>query len=437
MHDRDQHPGRTATPGDPWGVVLASLGLEAAEPLGGSVHSPARRTYRAGDRCVKVRLLVPDRSPRRQDLRGEWEILHLAAGIPHVPGALDYARRDGFEALTVAAADGQPFGLRRQSWGEYALTVARLSWTLLRLAARGIAHGDVTPGNVLVDAAGVPALIDFDQAQVTSRLRALRQTLLGRRGESTGSLFALLNQDLRMRLSPRVKQWIRRLVPATRAPRAAVEPLPVLPPDADEATRRMLRAWQIARTSRASSPDAGLAYYRVTFGGVTFPGEREWTERWAMLREATETRGRRVLELGCNMGLLSTSLLRAGAAATLGVDHDPDIVEAAREVAAAHGVTPEFQTCDFDAPEAWEERLLAFRPDVVFCLNVTHWLRDPARMFAFLGRAPEVVFEGHDPYEIEVQRLRDAGFTDVRLLGVSERGRCVLHARRDGEQPPA
>ncbi|MFA7249550.1 MAG: hypothetical protein WC273_07925 [Dehalococcoidia bacterium] len=53
-------------------------------------------------------------------------------------------------------------------------------------------------------------------------------------------------------------------------------------------------------------------------------------------------------------------------------------------------------------------------------------------MFAFLRRTPEVVYEGHDPYEIEVQRLREVGPTEVELLGVSERGRGVLRARHTG-----
>jgi hypothetical protein len=93
-------------------------------------------------------------------------------------------------------------------------------------------------------------------------------------------------------------------------------------------------------------------------------------------------------------------------------------------------VAPEFRRIDFDRDAGWEDRLEAFRPDVVIALSVLHWVEDQARFLAFLGRFGEVVFEGHDSSQIERERLRRAGFAEVDLVDTSERGRPILLARK-------
>jgi cyclopropane fatty-acyl-phospholipid synthase-like methyltransferase len=140
---------------------------------------------------------------------------------------------------------------------------------------------------------------------------------------------------------------------------------------------------------------------------------------------------RRVLELGCNMALLSTFALReAGAQTALAVDCDPTILDAAAKIARAFGMAPEFRRIDFDRDTGWEDQLEAFRPDIVVALSVLHWVQDKARFLAFLGRFDEVIFEGHDSSRIERCRLRLAGFTEIDLVDTSERGRAILRARK-------
>jgi predicted nicotinamide N-methyase len=174
-----------------------------------------------------------------------------------------------------------------------------------------------------------------------------------------------------------------------------------------------------------------IAYYELEFDGLRFPGERPWAMRWRVLRHATRYTGRRVLELGCNMALLSTFALKeAGAAAALAVDRDPAILAAAAKVALAIGVQPTFRQIDLDRDDDWEDQLEAFAPDVVVALSVLHWVQDKARLLAFLGRFDEVLFEGHDSSRIERGRLRQAGFTEIDLVDTSERGRPILLARK-------
>jgi SAM-dependent methyltransferase len=207
--------------------------------------------------------------------------------------------------------------------------------------------------------------------------------------------------------------------------------LPALPAAAGPELRALESAWRRAARADASSPGRAIAYHELEAHGLIFPGERPWAERWRHLRAITDWRGKRVLELGCNQGLLSIFLLKeAGVAAALGVDRDPEILEAAAETARAFHVRPKFRRIDFDADPDWEADLAAFRPDVAVALSVAHWLRYPARFFAFLGRFEELIYEGHDSARTERRRLAAAGFAAIELVCSSERGRPLLHCRK-------
>ena len=216
-----------------------------------------------------------------------------------------------------------------------------------------------------------------------------------------------------------------------RCGRREPPPLAPLRADAGSRIRRLHEAWRIAAAADANSPGHQVAYYELVCDGESLPGERPWAERWRSLRSVTRFADRRVLELGCNLALLSTFLLKeGGASAALAVDRDRAILAAAAKVAEAFGVRPAFAEVDFDRDPHWEERLAAFQPDVVVALSVLHWVQDKARFLAFLSRFDEVVFEGHDSSRIERDRLRRAGFAEVDLVDTSERGRPILAARR-------
>jgi hypothetical protein len=67
----------------------------------------------------------------------------------------------------------------------------------------------------------------------------------------------------------------------------------------------LAQAWEIAARSQASFPGLQLAYYSLDVAGINFPGERPWVQRWNSLRANVNFKGKRFLELGCNLGLLS------------------------------------------------------------------------------------------------------------------------------------
>ncbi len=243
------------------------------------------------------------------------------------------------------------------------------------------------------------------------------------------SLFRSTKRYLRNNVPLRIVRLWRKL--RAREVDEAGQTLPELPRDANDQLKALAKAWRIAQISRASAPGNVLAYYSLDINGYYFPGERRWMDRWEYLRSATDYSGKRVLELGCNMGLLSCFLLKeSGVVKTLSVDLDPKILKAAEQIGRAYGVKPTLKMLNLDWPADWESELSEFRPDIVFALNVLNWVKDKQRLLNFLGRFPELFFEGHDTFETETSRLRNVGFHTIDVVCVTERGRHILRCRK-------
>jgi hypothetical protein len=389
----------------------------------------ARGFGEAGDRFYKAVARQAPGAERRHDGRGEFQMLQRCRGLAGVPAALELIEDERRHILVLQRVPGRSLADLELGWLRFAQVMLRLTGLVCALARRGVRHNDLRPENVVVAPDGRIHLVDFDQASTGGRAECLLAGLgLPVRGVPVcNGLFAPLRERLQARLSPRLMRALRgrRLRPAQTCL------LPPLPAGAGAPLQAMHEAWRIAADASASSPGHAIAYYELEFEGLRFPGERPWAARWRSLHHATTYTNRRVLELGCNMALLSTFVLKeAGAAAALAVDRDRAILEAAERVAEALGVQPELRRIDFDRDLDWEHQLQAFAPDVVVALSVLHWVHDEARFLAFLRRFDEVIFEGHDSSRTERRRLRQAGFTEIELVDTSERGRPILRARK-------
>ena len=390
---------------------------------------PARSLGAADDRFYKTVRRQALEPARRQDARGEFDLLWRCRGITGVPDALELIEDAHHQILALQRVPGRPLSDLELGWPRFARIMLRLIRLVWAIARRGVRHNDLRPENVMVAPDGRIHLVDFDQASTGG----FAECLLAGLGLPIGGvpvcngLLAPLRERVQARLSPRLLRALR----GRRLRRARASALPSLPAGAGLAVRALHEAWRIAADANASSPGRTIAYYELDLDNLRFPGERPWAARWRVLRHVTTYANRRVLELGCNMALLSTFVLKeAGASAALAVDRDPAILAAAAKVADAFGVQPVFRQVDFDRDPGWEDRLESFAPDVVVALSVLHWVQDKARFLAFLGRFDEVIFEGHDSSRIERGRLRQAGFTDIDLVDTSERGRPILLARK-------
>lgn len=417
-------------------IVLFDASGDQAELLSASPLDRGRRVYRIGERVYKIVLarFTTTEAERARTLEQESSLLRELAAVPGVPRPVGYQRLSDGEVLVSEYVSGHLWNGLNSHVTKALITFPRLLGVLYRLSRRGVVHGDVNPDNVVVDGAGRPWLLDFDQAQRASVWASFLANFLGIRRQGLVVHFGAL-QFLKRWLQGVLPSQI--LAPARRVsrrlrglPPPVVRRLGALPAGASDKLRLLHQAWQIGAASDASAPGEGVCYYALTVDDFLLPGERPWQERWAMLRQAMDWSGARVLELGCNMGLLGTSAMLLGADAVVGVDAEPLILEANRLVQQAHGVRYSVAVCNFDDPKDWETELAACQPTVVTALSVLNWVKDQARFVRFLGRFETVLFEGHEPVDVEIARLASAGFTRVERVGRSERSRSVLIARK-------
>jgi predicted Ser/Thr protein kinase len=414
-------------------MCLMELGLSAESLLWQSEFDSRRRVYADAEHIYKIQLSSHAPvvvAPRAQDLAGELEVLERCKSIGGIPSPIQHHRSESYEVLILRRVSGETLDKLQVSWPRLLTILISLTRTLVSLARRGVSHNDVRAENVLVSTGSV-TLLDFDQATTTSTRAALLRSFGLEIGEGVvhAGLLSIVKTEIKKRMSPRTVRFFKRL--AGRGDELDGHKLPTLAEDASAASKSLLSAWKLAQESAASSPGCRQAYYSFHHEGIHFPGERPWIERWKMLEAAADCSGKRVLELGCNMALLSSFLLKQGGAhAALAVDSDAQILQAAALTAAALSVSPAFTRVDFDDSADWESRLAGFGADVVFALNVLNWVRDKDRFMSFLGGFDEVVFEGHESQGVAEARFRAVGFRRIELLGQSERGRPLMRFQK-------
>jgi tRNA A-37 threonylcarbamoyl transferase component Bud32 len=404
-----------------------------------SFHSSDVRVYCLGSRILKARRLTPASIVNRPGtLEDEFHLLrrlNLQGEAPYeVPVANRYVCEPGWEALEMTAIEppimrdpvvspvkgtiSEVFGLVRAVW---------------HLNRTGVSHGDLGAQNAGRNRNGKMVLLDFDQAVCSHPIRCFLRDMWGFPCRSRGAQFTIWDRLGELGLVVplfRCIQWLRsrlgqkrfdkgRLIDNLSA-RAAAR--------GDVRLQRLAECWRDAAASGANSPGAGIAYYSLDLAGMNFPGERPWVLRWEMISRAVSFRGKRVVELGCNLGLLSIHASLVGAGTVVGADHNQQILDAAAKAAAVFCAEVTFRQVDFDHDADWETRLGT--GDLVTALSVTYWLRDKERLWNYIGRFPEAVFEGHEPAEEIRTRLKARGFAVIEELGVSERNRIIFHAMR-------
>ena len=163
---------------------------------------PGRAVLVVADRFYKVvpRQPVPE---RRQDARGEFELLRRCRGLAGVPEALELIEDGQRQILVLQRIPGRPLSALEIGWLDFARLVLGLIRLVWALARRGVRHNDLRPENVLVGPEGGVHLVDFDQASTGG----LAECLLAGLGLPVGDapvcngLLAPLRERLQARLS--------------------------------------------------------------------------------------------------------------------------------------------------------------------------------------------------------------------------------------------
>jgi hypothetical protein len=414
------------------------LGAEA-RLISVSMHSSDIRVYRTADTVTKLRRFSPATiCDRPSTLEDEYMVLSWlretgAEGLT-IPSVKSYRRDREWEMMSMVAMDAPLAHDPVASPTVESLTdfwgVVGLVWLLNR---KGVSHGDLVRSNVGPSRHGDLILMDFDQAVIGSRTRCVLRDFLGFSMPGRVSHFSLIDRIWEVygfRLIPRGLRFVYRSIRRKKPhrPNKAIGLARRCAASGNDQLMEVAEIWAKASASGANSPGGGVAYYSLDIGGIHFPGERPWILRWDMMRRVVDFRGKRLVELGCNLGLLSIHARFAGASEVVGADHNALIVEAAKRLAAIFRADGKFFCADFDNDTDWEGMLGT--GDIVTALSLTYWLRDSDRLWRYLATFPEVIFEGHESADEIEARFGQAGFTQINRIGLSERNRVVYHASR-------
>lgn len=198
-------------------------------------------------------------------------------------------------------------------------------------------------------------------------------------------------------------------------------------------TRRLLAdalAREISDASRTFAKNGGrhtlrsqLPYGTLQLGEIAI-GEAQRNcirrfERFGM--SGGDFGGKKVLDLGANIGAMSFQAMAHGACGCVGVEFDRSKVHLARKLAAYAGLKGvEFMQGDLDRIRV---RRLP-QSDIVLCLAVVGHLKRPHRLYSLLGRVTKdvVLFEGNAKTKVDdvVRGLRQSGFRSVEFLGMCD-----------------
>jgi SAM-dependent methyltransferase len=184
----------------------------------------------------------------------------------------------------------------------------------------------------------------------------------------------------------------------------------------------------------------GKPYYRVVVNGIYFDGERDWAQRWNMMKDTLDYRGKKILELGCNFAMSSAYMIKyRGASSAIGIElpderltinGNPNVIKAAKKFHKALNVGGiEIKQMDLDVSDY--ENLIGDEFDIVVCMSLLNWVKDKERLLNYLSKFPCVIYEGHDSDESEIERFLSHGFTHYEILGRSVVGiSSPLHYQR-------
>ena len=150
-----------------------------------------------------------------------------------------------------------------------------------------------------------------------------------------------------------------------------------------------------------TTPDEGSVYQTVTFGNQMVSGQRDPELRFRYLCTSKKIPfgNKRVLDVGCNFGMLGAFLGKLGIAQYVGLDMSPDYIELASRIAKLEGRNNSFFVAGDICSEETEINLSALSPNgyhIVVCQSVYHHVLDKQifwKMVSSLG-CHWIIFEG-------------------------------------------
>ncbi len=316
--------------------------LPKAELISVSWHDGERRVFRDGRQIVKVYRHTPAAHLKLgAGLTREHAVArHLAEHIRGTGLATTHTMVDGdWEMLRIPVIEGETIdrllGLGRGN----EVSLLRALAAIVRTNLAGVAHGDISVGNIIVGPDGHANILDFGRAQRASRLRALACDVLGVGPNRTPVAFRNLVRSVVLARHPTgplariyARRWQRRLERGER--RSVVKHKAWI----DRQITGLLElgnVWELGATDRsASEASEPWGFELVGLHGI---GHRGWETTWERVRTHVSWSGRHVIDLGPDAGFAATFARMEGAAASLVV------APTGHRIAAAAALAESFQ----------------------------------------------------------------------------------------------
>ncbi len=187
---------------------------------------------------------------------------------------------------------------------------------------------------------------------------------------------------------------------------------------------KLKEAWKIPCGGGGGKP-----YYSIEILGERLDGERKWELRWDLFKDHIDYSDMKILELGCNVALMSTYLLKhRNAHKALGIElpndilntnGNPRMMEAAKLISEGFGVHVPITQINLN--ESNYEEIIGTKFDIVLCMSLLKWINDKERMLDYLAKFSRILYEGHDSDEEEIARFSKRGFKH-KILGKTQIG---------------
>lgn len=179
-----------------------------------------------------------------------------------------------------------------------------------------------------------------------------------------------------------------------------------------------------------SGDGKGSAYYKITVDKTTYGGERHWEPRWDLIKDCIDFANKNVLEVGCNMGIALTYLKKfRNINRAVGVDgtdeflaqsNKKDTIKAAKLLDEGFCVKDiDYIQLDFNKDKY--EEILGKNFNVIIAMSILRWISDSDRFLKYLSNFENIIYEGHESDETEIEKFNKLGFKS-KILGKTQTG---------------
>jgi SAM-dependent methyltransferase len=168
-------------------------------------------------------------------------------------------------------------------------------------------------------------------------------------------------------------------------------------------------------------------YYTLEINGEIFQGLRPWKFRWELYNKDQIFEGKKVIDLGSNIGIPSIFIKKYGQASLVfAVEKDPEALSQQKQLQEIFNVDIICYNLNFDHDDY--EKILGYDYDIALCASTFHWIANSKkeRFLHYLSYFNQVLYEGHESLPTEMHRFRNIGFKHCKVLGQSDYNRWII-----------